>query len=50
MPWFKGGMHDRIPLALMNGCLSLTDASTYLTDVLNIGENEGVYTYSLENI
>lgn len=43
-------MHDRIPLALMNGCLSLTDASTYLTDVLNIGENEGVYTYSLENI
>lgn len=48
--WFKGGMHDRIPLALMNGCLSLTDASTYLTDVLNIGENEGVYTYSLENI
>lgn len=50
MPWFKGGMHDRIPLALMNGCLSLTDASTYLTNVLNIGENEGVYTYSLENI
>lgn len=50
MPWFKGGMHDRIPLALINGCLSLTDASTYLTDVLNIGENEGVYTYSLENI
>lgn len=50
MPWFKGGMHDRIPLALMNGCLSLTDASTYLTDILNIGENEGVYTYSLENI
>ena len=50
MPWFKGGMHDRIPLALMNGYLSLTDASTYLTDVLNIGENEGVYTYSLENI
>lgn len=41
---------NRIPLALMNGCLSLTDASTYLTDVLNIGENEGVYTYSLENI
>ncbi len=50
MPWFKGGIHDRIPLALMNGCLSLTDTSTYLTDVLNIGENEGVYTYSLENI
>lgn len=50
MPWFKGGMHDRIPLALMNGCLSLTDTSTYLTDVLNIGKNEGVYTYSLENI
>ena len=34
MPWFKYGIHDRIPLSLMNGCLCLSDTSDYFTYVL----------------
>lgn len=50
MPWFKDGIHDRIPLALMNGCISLTDSSKYINNTLNIDKNYGLYTYSLEAI
>lgn len=48
MPWFKYGIHDRIPLSLINGCLCLSDTSDYFTDVLNIKTNHGIHTYSLE--
>ncbi len=48
MPWFKYGIHDRIPLSLMNRCLCLSDTSDYVTDVLNIQSGYGIHTYSLE--
>lgn len=48
MPWFKRGMHDRIPLAMSNGCLCLTDSSAYLTPLLQDGQE--LYYYSLEDM
>lgn len=48
MPWFKYGIHDRIPLSLMNGCLCLSDTSDYFTYVLKNKSDYGIHTYSLE--
>lgn len=48
LPWFKSGMHDRIPLALMNGCVCITDESSYLETHFTDGEE--LYFYSLENM
>lgn len=30
MPWFKAGSHDRIYSSLLNGCVTLTDTTTFL--------------------
>lgn len=50
MPWFKNGIHDRIPLSLRNGCICISDESSYLTDTLKLSDDYGIYTYSLEAI
>lgn len=47
MPWFKAGMHDRISLALVNGCVSVTDESTYIRSRLTDGLQ--LCYYSLED-
>jgi glycosyltransferase involved in cell wall biosynthesis len=47
-PWFKAGIHDRVPLSLINGCVCISDTSELLTET--IPENTGVVTYSLEDI
>lgn len=46
MPWFKDGMHDRIPLAMLNGCVAISDESPYLEECLQEGEQ--ILLYSLE--
>lgn len=48
MPWFKYGIHDRIPLSMMNGCICISDTSKYMSDFMHIDESYGVHTYSLE--
>lgn len=30
MPWFKDGFHDRIPCAMLNGAVCVTDSSKYI--------------------
>lgn len=50
MPWFKCGIHDRIPLSLINRCLCLSDSSDYITDILNIESGYGIHTYTLETL
>jgi glycosyltransferase involved in cell wall biosynthesis len=47
-PWFKAGMHDRVPLSLINGCVCISDTSELLTET--IPDNTGVVSYSLEDI
>lgn len=46
MPWFKNGMHDRIPTAMLNGAVCVTDESGYFQGRLHDGED--VLLYSLE--
>ena len=48
LPWFKAGIHDRTPLALMNGCVSITDGSTYMRR--EIPMDSGVEYYSLDEL
>lgn len=48
LPWFKNGMHDRIPMAMMNGCVCITDSNNYLENRLVDGEQ--LYFYSLEDM
>lgn len=43
MPWFKEGAHDRIFTAMLNGALSVTDDSRYLTEVLTDRSNVSFY-------
>lgn len=48
MPWFKDGMHDRIPLAMINGCVAISDESPYLEESMQDGEQ--LLLYSLEEM
>ena len=48
LPWFKAGQHDRIALAMCNGCACVTDESTYLEKKFVDGEN--IFMYSLEDM
>jgi hypothetical protein len=47
-PWFKAGIHDRVPLSLINGCICISDTSELLAET--IPDNTGVVRYSLEDI
>lgn len=40
MPWFKDGIHDRIPTAMLGGSAVLTDTTGYLKEKF-IGEGDG---------
>ena len=48
LPWFKAGQHDRIALAMCNGCVCVTDESIYLEKKFVDGEN--IFMYSLEDM
>lgn len=48
MPWFKTGFHDRIATAMLNGCVSVTDSSSYIDDNYTDGEN--IVIYKLDNL
>jgi len=32
MPWFKDGLHDRVPTTMWNGSLCITDSSAYIRE------------------
>lgn len=48
LPWFKDGAHDRVFSSILNGAVSLTDPSTYLTEELPDGT--GTRYFSLETM
>lgn len=47
-PWFKDGMHDRVPLALLNGCVCMTEKCPYLESRLK--DTKELYYFSLEDM
>lgn len=48
LPWFKAGQHDRISLAMCNGCVCVSDESVYLEE--NFVDGEEMFMYSLEDM
>ncbi len=48
LPWFKDGMHDRIPMGMNNGCVTVSDSCDYLEENLQDGEN--ILFYSIEQL
>ncbi len=48
MPWFKDGFHDRIATAMLNGCVSITDTSGYISD--NYMDKKDIVIYDLNNL
>lgn len=48
MPWFKGGVHDRVYSAMLNHAVSLTDSSEYMD--MTLTDEENVLLFSLENL
>lgn len=48
MPWFKSGLHDRIPTAMLNGAVSLTDDSRYIKKYFQ--NNKDLLVYQLDNL
>lgn len=48
MPWFKNGLHDRIPTAMHNGVVCVTDSSTYID--ANFQDMENIVLYNLKEI
>lgn len=46
MPWFKDGLHDRIPTAMHNGTVCVTDSSSYINEHFQDGENIVLYQLS----
>ncbi len=48
MPWFKDGLHDRVPTAMLAGAAVLTDGSRYIDELFTAqGSEENIYTYEL---
>lgn len=47
-PWFKAGMHDRVALALRNGCVCITEKCHYMEERLT--DTQEIYYFSLEKI
>ena len=39
MPWFKDGAHDRIFNAMLQGCVTVTDSSRYLDEIIHDGQD-----------
>lgn len=48
MPWFKSGLHDRIPTAMLNGAVSVTDDSRYIKQYFQ--NNKDLLVYQLDNL
>ncbi len=48
MPWFKDGAHDRIFNSMLNGAVSISDGSRYLSKALKDGED--YLQYDLANL
>ncbi len=44
MPHFKAGAHDRVFTSMLAGCVSLTDSSEYLDEVITPWENYAPFT------
>lgn len=47
-PWFTSGMHDRVPLALSNGCVCMTERCPYMEKRLTHAKE--LYYFSLEDM
>ncbi len=47
MPWFKRGLHDRIPTAMLNGAVALTDTTEYIEEFFDTGNNKELLTYDI---
>lgn len=49
LPWFKDGLHDRIPTAMMNGSAVATDTSRYIDEVFDTdGENREILIFDIK--
>lgn len=46
MPWFKEGAHDRIFNSMLQGCVSVSDTSKYITETL--ADKQDYISFSLE--
>lgn len=49
MPWFKAGAHDRIFSSMLSGCVTVTDGSSYLDDVITEWKDYVPYTIGKKN-
>ena len=50
MPWFKDGLHDRVPMAVMNGCVCFTDGTPYLEKIKNNKKIKNIIFYFLDDM
>ena len=48
MPWFKDCIQDRIISTMLNGAVSVTDSSIYMSE--NLRDREEIVYYSLDEI
>ena len=50
MPWFKCGLHDRIPTAMMNGSAVVTDTSRYIDEVFATeGDDQDIFLFDIRD-
>lgn len=48
MPWFKDGLHDRIPTSMHNGAICVTDKSSYIEK--HFQDDEDIILFDLERL
>ncbi len=46
LPWFKAGLHDRIPMCMHNGTVCLSDSTPYLRERFTDGDTIAYYELS----
>ncbi|MBQ4233053.1 MAG: glycosyltransferase family 1 protein [Lachnospiraceae bacterium] len=50
MPWFKKGLHDRVPTAMLNGAVALTDTTEYIDNFFRTeGDDAELLTFDIAN-
>ena len=50
MPWFKKGLHDRVPTAMLNGAVALTDTTEYIDEFfVTEGDDIELLTFDIAN-
>ncbi|MCR4922711.1 MAG: glycosyltransferase [Lachnospiraceae bacterium] len=49
LPWFKNGLHDRIPTSMLKGSAVFTDTNKYINEDFSLAEDRELITFDMKD-